>query len=87
MHNSGWVQAPGSAILGDSLRHHELKNYIQGIISHFTDDNRVVGWDLYNEPDNVSPYDPRYPDRGPEVKKNIFIHYRYLKKHLNGQEG
>ena len=55
VHNSGWVQAPGSAILGDSLRHDELKNYIKGIISHFADDNRICGWDLYNEPDNVSP--------------------------------
>ena len=26
VHNSGWVQAPGAEILGDSLRHNELKN-------------------------------------------------------------
>ena len=69
VHNSGWVQAPGSAILGDSLRHFEVKNYIKGIISHFAEDNRVVGWELYNEPENVSPIDPRYPERGPEVKE------------------
>ena len=54
VHNSGWVQAPGAEILGDSLRHDELKNYIKGVVSHFKDDQRVVAWDLYNEPDNVA---------------------------------
>lgn len=54
VHNSGWVQSPGAEILGDSLRHHELKNYIKGVITHFAHDKRVVGWDLYNEPDNVA---------------------------------
>ena len=54
VHNSGWVQSPGAEILGDSLRHHELKNYIKGVITHFAQDKRVVAWDLYNEPDNVA---------------------------------
>ena len=54
VHNSGWVQAPGAAILGDSLRHNELENYIKGVLNHFSKDERVVGWDLYNEPDNVA---------------------------------
>ena len=54
VHNSGWVQAPGAEILGDSLRHDELKNYIKGVVSHFKNDQRVVAWDLYNEPDNVA---------------------------------
>ena len=82
VHNSGWVQAPGSEILGDSSRHDELKNYVKGVISHFADDKRVVGWDLYNEPDNVASSDPenlvnninfRGLNRGPEVKeKHIY---------------
>jgi hypothetical protein len=54
VHNSGWVQAPGAEILGDSLRHYELKNYIKGVVQHFANDKRVVAWDLYNEPDNVA---------------------------------
>jgi len=52
VHNSGWVQAPGAEILGDSSRHKELKPYIQGVLSHFANDSRVLMWDLYNEPDN-----------------------------------
>ncbi len=54
VHNSGWVQAPGAAILGDSLRHKELKNYIKGVVRHFAKDDRIIAWDLYNEPDNVA---------------------------------
>ena len=82
VHNSGWVQAPGSAILGDSLRHVELKNYTKGIISHFSNDNRVVGWDLYNEPDNISPSNsnPKYPGRGPDVKDKHIYSLSLLKK-------
>ena len=52
VHNSQWVQAPGALILGDSLRHKELKSYVKGVISNFADDKRVVGWDIYNEPGN-----------------------------------
>ena len=80
VHNSGWVQAPGSKILGDSSRHNELKKYIKGVITHFSDDKRVMGWDLYNEPDNVSPDDPKYPERGPEVKEKHIYSLSLLKK-------
>ncbi|MBT8184317.1 MAG: cellulase family glycosylhydrolase [Eudoraea sp.] len=54
IHNSGWVQAPGAEILGDTTRHKELKGYIKGVIKNFADDRRVLVWDLYNEPDNVA---------------------------------
>ena len=54
VHNSGWVQAPGAAILGDTTRHNELKPYIKGVIKQFANDDRVLIWDVYNEPDNVA---------------------------------
>lgn len=52
VHNSGWVQSPGSAILGDLKRHDELEPYVRGILSAYRDDERVAVWDLYNEPGN-----------------------------------
>ena len=56
VHNSGWVQAPGAALLKDESRwNEELKPYVVGVISHFRDDKRVLIWDLMNEPDNDSP--------------------------------
>lgn len=54
LHNSGWVQAPGAEILGDTLRHKELEGYIKGVITKFANDDRVLVWDVYNEPDNVA---------------------------------
>lgn len=54
VHNSGWVQAPGKAILGDESRWDELKPYITGVISHFKNDKRILVWDLYNEPGNLN---------------------------------
>ena len=54
VHNSGWVQAPGAEILGDTTRHKELKGYIKGVTSHFANDERVLVWDVYNEPDNIA---------------------------------
>ncbi len=77
VHNSGWVQAPGAAILGDSLRHDELKNYIKGVVSHFAQDPRVVGWDLYNEPDNVATQ-PGYAEL--ELKDKYTYTFALLKK-------
>ncbi len=77
VHNSGWVQAPGAEILGDSTRHNELENYIIGVISHFKEDKRVICWDLYNEPDNVT----RIPGRAEyEVKNKHTFSLALLKK-------
>ena len=77
VHNSGWVQSPGAEILGDSLRHSELKNYIKGVVSHFANDERVVAWDLYNEPDNVA----NQPGRAElEVKDKHIYTLALLKK-------
>ncbi len=54
LHNSGWVQSPGAAILGDTTRHDELENYVKGVLTHFKDDKRIAIWDVYNEPGNAN---------------------------------
>ncbi len=53
VHNSGWVQSPGAVEL-DEPRHRSLHDYVVGVLSQFRDDPRVLGWDLWNEPDNPS---------------------------------
>ena len=50
VHNSGWVQSPGAKILYDSLSHYKLESYVKGVIGKFANDDRILGWDLYNEP-------------------------------------
>ncbi len=52
VHNSGWVQSPGAAILGDPAKHDSLRPYVFGVIHHFRNDARIHSWDLFNEPDN-----------------------------------
>ena len=52
VHNSGWVQAPGRAILSDPKQYARLKAYVQGVVGGFANDSRVLAWDVWNEPDN-----------------------------------
>ncbi len=54
VHNSGWVQSPGSADLKDAKRHRLLEGYVKGVIGKFKDDKRVQVWDVWNEPDNTN---------------------------------
>ena len=53
-HNSGWVQSPGLLALKDSTKYPRLERYVKDIISHFKHDDRILGWDVWNEPDNMT---------------------------------
>jgi len=52
VHNSGWVQSPGAKELTDPSYEPKLKDYVVGVVSAFGKDDRVLAWDLWNEPDN-----------------------------------
>lgn len=52
IHNSGWVQSPGAEHLGDPRYRRVMHDYVVGVLSQFRHDKRVLGWDLWNEPDN-----------------------------------
>ena len=52
VHNSGWVQAPGSDVLHDPKRYPQLEEYVKGVVGAFANDDRVLAWDMWNEPDN-----------------------------------
>jgi hypothetical protein len=54
VHNSGWVQAPGAAALQDPSQEPRLEAYVKGIVGRFANDRRVLGWDIWNEPDNTN---------------------------------
>jgi len=71
LHNSGWVQSPGLAILKDPARHHELESYVKGVIGHFRGDRRIHVWDLWNEPDN--PNKSSYGSLEPVNKPGIVL--------------
>ncbi len=74
VHNSGWVQSPGAKILYDSLSHNKLKSYVKGIIGKFANDQRVLGWDLYNEPGQKGISSHNIPkERSIELYKKVGI--------------
>ncbi|MBQ9462896.1 MAG: cellulase family glycosylhydrolase [Bacteroidales bacterium] len=53
IHNSGWVQDPSKDRRADTLATWpELEKYVKDIIGSFRLDNRILMWDLYNEPGN-----------------------------------
>lgn len=52
VHNSGWVQGPGTAALDDPKQYPRLERYVKDIVGSFGKDERVLAWDVWNEPDN-----------------------------------
>lgn len=58
VHNSGWVQSPGATALADPSQYPRLKAYVHGVVAAFAKDDRILAWDVWNEPgaDNAGSY-------------------------------
>jgi hypothetical protein len=69
VHNSGWVQSPGADALKDASQYPRLEAYVEGVVGAFAKDERVLGWDMWNEPDNMngSSYGKSEPANKPEL--------------------
>jgi hypothetical protein len=65
VHNSGWMQSPGRVVLVDPAKQDALEPYVKDILSRYGKDERVLAWDLFNEPDN-----PNGNSYGPMELKN-----------------
>jgi hypothetical protein len=52
VHNSGWVQSPGKERLLNLSDEPKLRAYVVGVVGAFAQDDRILGWDVWNEPDN-----------------------------------
>ncbi len=52
IHNSFWQQSPSYAAVMDRDEWPRLERYTKGILNEFGEDERVILWDLYNEPVN-----------------------------------
>jgi hypothetical protein len=52
VHNSGWVQSPGRVVLADHAKQDALQPYVTDVLTRYRADKRILGWDLFNEPDN-----------------------------------
>jgi hypothetical protein len=60
VHNSGWVQGPGAKALADPTQYPRLESYVKDVVGSFAGDARILGWDVWNEPDNSNGNS--YPD-------------------------
>jgi len=52
VHNSGWVQSPGPQMVADPGSWSRLERYVKGLLERYAADERILMWDLYNEPGN-----------------------------------
>lgn len=49
---SGWVEGPGAARLADRTQDGKLRAYVEDVVKRFAKDDRVLAWDVWNEPDH-----------------------------------
>jgi hypothetical protein len=54
VHNSGWLQSPGAEALQDPAQYPRLEAYVKGVVAAFANDDRILAWDVWNEPDNLN---------------------------------
>jgi hypothetical protein len=52
VHNSGWMQSPGSKLVTDPGGWARLERYVKDVLAAFAADERILMWDLYNESGN-----------------------------------
>jgi hypothetical protein len=57
VHNSGWVRDPGTALFDSTGNVNNelivtLESYVKDVLTTFSNDKRILLWDLYNEPGN-----------------------------------
>ena len=71
VHNSGWVQSPGAKALQDPAQVPRLEKYVKGVVGAFANDPRILGWDVWNEPDNGNGSELK--DLNPGAKTEIVL--------------
>lgn len=61
VHNSRWLKDPGSRIDREPELMDTLQNYVLDILNTLKDDQRIIAWDLYNEPGHFGHGDKSWP--------------------------
>jgi hypothetical protein len=67
VHNSGWVRDPGDLLFTDPTLVVTLEEYVKDVLTTYANDNRIVMWDLYNEPGNS-----KYENKSLPLLKKVF---------------
>jgi hypothetical protein len=67
VHNSGWLRDPGKLLYDDPSLMKVLETYVKDVLTTFKEDNRILLWDLYNEPGNSG-----YKNKSMVLLQNVF---------------
>jgi hypothetical protein len=67
VHNSGWVRDPGTMLYRYPDTLNTLESYVKDIMGTFKNDQRILLWDLYNEPGNSG-----HGDKSFALLKSVF---------------
>jgi Cellulase (glycosyl hydrolase family 5) len=73
IHNSGWVQSPGSRALQTPSEYPRLEQYVKGVVGAFADDHRILAWDIWNEPDNFNTSSYKTRESPNKVQQVLFL--------------
>jgi len=68
IHNSGWLRDPGKLYYDDPALVNELEVYVKDILQSFKSDERILCWDLYNEPGNSD-----YGNKSLPLLQDVFL--------------
>lgn len=62
VHNSGWVRDPSDSLRADTVAMFaSLEPYVKDILTYFAKDERILLWDMYNEPGNSEYFEKSLP--------------------------
>lgn len=85
IHNSGWMNCPARDVAnrfaeGTSSKKeiNQLKGYIQKTMKRFKNDDRVLMWELYNEPGRGNDLDGGRPGAAIGEKSNKLVYESWL---------
>lgn len=53
VHNSQWIQSPGAPSVNNPKSWPRLEKYVKDVMTTFKDDNRILLWCLFNEPEST----------------------------------
>lgn len=73
VHNSGWLRDPGDHIHLNPELVDTLEIYVKDVLTAFANDNRILMWDLYNEPGNSG-----YGNASMPLLKKVFAWARQI---------
>ncbi|HLP37699.1 cellulase family glycosylhydrolase [Lacibacter sp.] len=84
-HNSGWLNSPARDLAirfaNDSAAKQEVKNlkgYVQETMKRFKNDDRVLMWELYNEPGRGNNFDGRAGGSAMNDKSNKLVYTSWV---------